>query len=451
MGDARVRDESAREKEPREEESREKEPREFYMCIDLKSFFASVECVERGLDPMTTRLVVADSERGRGTICLAVTPAMKALGVKNRCRVYEIPDNIEYIKAEPRMQKYIDYSAMIYGVYLDYICPDDIHVYSIDEVFIYATPYLKLYNMTCRELACEIMKSVYKKTGIRATCGIGTNMYLCKIALDIEAKHALDFIGELDEESYRERLWGHRPLTDFWRIGPRTAARLAKYGVYTMRDIAHFDRELLYSWFGIDAELLIDHAWGRESTRMEDIKSYRTRSRSLSSGQVLMRDYERDEARVVCTEMTEALCLDLVRESLVCESVSLFILYSDGENGSGSVRLPYRASAEHIIVPAVLRIYDRIADEGGIRRINISFGNVSIEDGVQYSLFDDVEAIEHDRVIQNTMIDIKKKYGLNAILKGINYTDASNARERNMQIGGHKSGGKGTYADGKDR
>ena len=427
------------------------EQRDAYMCIDLKSFFASVECVERGLDPMTTRLVVADSERGRGTICLAVTPAMKALGVRNRCRVYEIPDNIDYIKAEPRMQKYIDYSARIYGVYLDYVCPDDIHVYSIDEVFIYATPYLKLYNMTCRELACEIMKSVYKKTGIRATCGIGTNMYLCKIALDIEAKHALDFIGELDEESYRERLWNHRPLTDFWRIGPRTAQRLAKYGIYTMQNITQVDEELLYSWFGIDAELLIDHAWGRESTRMEDIKSYKTRSRSLSSGQVLMRDYTREEARVVCTEMTEALCLDLVRESLVCENVSLYILYSSGESDGGSARLPYRASAEHIIVGAMQRIYDRIAADEGIRRVNISFGNVSIEDGVQYSLFDDVEALEHDRAIQNTLIDIKKKYGLNAILKGINYTDASNARERNMQIGGHKSGNKTAHPNAENR
>ena len=424
---------------------------EAYMCIDLKSFFASVECVERGLDPMTTKLVVADSERGEGTICLAVTPAMKALGVKNRCRVFEIPKNIEYIKAEPRMQKYIDYSAQIYGVYLDYICPDDIHVYSIDEVFIYAQPYLKLYNMTCRELACEIMKSIYKKTGIRATCGIGTNMYLCKIALDIEAKHALDFIGELDEESYKQKLWGHRPLTDFWRIGARTAARLAKYGIYTMRDITRTDEDLLYSWFGIDAELLIDHAWGRECTRMEDIKNYKTRSRSLSSGQVLMRDYTRAEARVICTEMTEALCLDLVRDSLVCENISLYILYSNGESDGGSVRLPYRASAEHIIVPAMQRIYDRIADADGIRRLNISFGNVSIEDGVQYSLFDDVEALEHDRAIQNTMIDIKKKFGLNAILKGESYTDASNARERNMQIGGHKSGNKTAHSDGEGR
>ncbi len=421
---------------------------EVYLCIDLKSFFASVECVERGLDPMTTNLVVADAERGEGTICLAVTPAMKAQGVRNRCRVFEIPKNIRYIKAEPRMQKYIDYSARIYGIYLDFICPDDIHVYSIDEVFIYATPYLKLYGMTGRALASEIMKKIYQKTGIRATCGIGSNMYLCKIALDIEAKHALDFIGELDEKSYRERLWEHRPLTDFWRIGARTAQKLAKYGIYTMRDITGVDEELLYSWFGVDAELLIDHAWGRESTRMEDIKSYRTKSRSLSSGQVLMRDYTREEARVIVTEMTEALCLDLVRESLVCGNLSLYILYSGGESDAGSVRLPYRASAEHVIVPAMLKIYDRIADDsGGIRRLNISFGNVSVEDGVQYSLFDDIDALEHDRVIQNTLIDIKKKYGLNAILKGINYTDASNARERNMQIGGHKSGKKAAPAN----
>ncbi len=417
---------------------------EVYMCIDLKSFFASVECVELGLDPMTTKLVVADPERGDKTICLAVTPAMKAAGVRNRCRVFEIPKSIEYITAEPRMQLYIDYSAKIYGIYLDFICPDDIHVYSIDEVFIYATPYLRLYGMSARELAAAIMEKIFQKTGIRATCGIGSNMYLCKIALDIEAKHAKNFIGELDEDSYKEKMWDHRPLTDFWRVGKKTAQKLAKYGIYTMRDITRTDEELLYGWFGIDAELLIDHAWGREPTRISDIKAYKTKSHSITSGQVLMREYSCCEGRVIVAEMAEALCLDLVRDALVCSSVSICIGYGSSHSGeyeSASVRLSFATNADSVIVNAVCSLYDRIADKaGGIRRINISFNNVSAEDGVQYSLFDDTEALEHNRRIQNTMIDIKKKYGRNAILKGINYDACSTARERNMQIGGHKSG-----------
>ena len=423
-------------------------PKETYMCIDLKSFFASVECVERGLDPMTTMLAVADEERGEGTICLAVTPAMKAAGVRNRCRVFEIPKSIKYIKAEPRMQKYIDYSAKIYETYLDFICADDIHVYSIDEVFIYATPYLKLYSMTARELAGAIMKSVYMKTGIRAACGIGSNMYLCKIALDIEAKHALDLIGELDEESYRKKLWDHRPLTDFWRIGARTAQKLAKYGIYTMHDITKVDEELLYGWFGIDAELLIDHAWGREPTRMEDIKNYKTRSRSLTSGQVLMRDYGFGECEVVIAEMADALCLELVRTSLVCSSVGISVGYADGGWENASTHLPYATSADGVIVKAVRYLYNKITDkQRPIRRINVCFGNVGAEDGVQYSMFDDTAAMENNKKIQGTMIKIKEKYGLNSILKGSNFDPSSTARERNEQIGGHKSGRKNASFD----
>ena len=417
--------------------------KEAYMCIDLKSFFASVECVERGLDPMTTMLAVADSERGEGTICLAVTPAMKAAGVRQRCRVFEIPKNIKYIKAEPRMQKYIDYSAKIYGIYLDFICPDDIHVYSIDEVFIYATPYLKLYKMTAVELASAIMKKIYLKTGIRATCGIGTNLYLCKIALDIEAKHAPDFIAELDEESYRKKLWDHRPLTDFWRIGKGSADKLAKYGIYTMKAITKTDEELLYSWFGVDAELLIDHAWGRESTRMEDIKNYKTRSRSLTSGQVLMRDYLTDEAMVVVTEMADSLCLELVRNELVCSTVGLSLIYSDGSSDNSSQKLSYPTNADSIVIRTLRAIFDRIADRHRyVRKINLTFSDVGAEDGVQYGIFDDTRALESNRKIQSTLIGIKEKYGLNSILKGINYTPPSNARERNEQIGGHKSGTK---------
>ncbi|MBQ2503308.1 MAG: DNA repair protein, partial [Lachnospiraceae bacterium] len=262
-----------------------------YLCIDLKSFYASVECAERGLDPMTTRLVVADPTRTDKTICLAISPAMKALGIHNRCRVFEIPKGIDYIMAPPRMQKYLDYSAEIYGIYLKYISKQDIYVYSVDEAFMDVTEYLKLYGMTAKELGQRIMQDIYDTVHVRATCGIGSNLYLTKIALDITAKHAADFIGELDEESYCKTLWDHKPLTDFWRIGGGIARRLAPYGIYTMGDIARADEDLLYRLFGIDAELLIDHAWGREPVTIADIKNYHTRTKSITSGQVLMCDY----------------------------------------------------------------------------------------------------------------------------------------------------------------
>ena len=419
---------------------------DIYMCIDLKSFFASVECVERGLDPMMTDLVVADSERSRNTICLAVTPHMKSLGVSNRCRICDIPSNIAYITAPPRMQKYLDYSADIYGIYLDFVSSEDVHIYSIDEVFIYATPYLKLYKMTPREFAFAIMKKIYKKTGIRSSCGIGTNMYLCKIALDIMAKHTLDFVGELDEKKYREQLWDHLPLTDFWRIGRGTAARLSKYGINTMRDIAHTDQELLYSWFGVDAELLIDHSWGRESVRMSDIKAYRSKSRSISSSQVLMRDYGYADARVVLCEMCDSLILDLVREAKVCSSVSVGVGYSDnfGSDVGGMSKTFDKATSSKLqIMETVLSLYDRICERSAaVRRLCLTFGGICEDDGIQYSFFDDIEAIEQEIAVQNTVIDIKKKYGKNSILRGISYTEAATARERNDMIGGHKSGKK---------
>jgi len=281
-----------------------------YLVIDIKSFFASVECVERGLDPMTTRLVVADPTRSKGTICLAVSPALKALGVKNRCRIHEIPESLDYIVAPPQMQHYINASAEIYEVYLQYVSKDDIHVYSIDEAFLDVTHYLQLYHMTAKELGIEIMNAIEAKTGIRSTCGIGTNMYLAKIALDITAKHAPDFIGILTEDTYRETLWEHQPLTDFWMIGRGTAGKLNKHGLFTMRDIAHTaiaDIEMLFSLFGIDAEILIDHAFGKELVGMKEIKNYHSESNSLSSGQVLMRDYNFDECRIVVKEMMDQL------------------------------------------------------------------------------------------------------------------------------------------------
>ena len=263
-------------------------PERQYLCIDQKSFYATVECVARGLDPMTTNLVVADPTRSENTICLAVSPSMKALGVRNRCRIKDIPGNIKHIVAQPRMQLYIDCAAEIYAVFLKYIAPEDIHVYSIDESFLDVTPYLAMYKMTAKEIAVMIIKDVKDTVGTICTCGIGTNLYLAKIALDIKAKHAVDFIGMLDEETYRAELWDHKPITAFWQIAEGKATRLRNHGITTMREVAMMDEAYLYDWFGIDAELLIDHAWGRESTTIADIKAYRSKSKSLSSGQVLM-------------------------------------------------------------------------------------------------------------------------------------------------------------------
>ena len=384
-----------------------------YLCIDLKSFYASVECVERGLDPMTTNLVVADPDRSQNTICLAITPAMKKLGIKNRCRVREIPSKVKYITAPPRMQFYIDYAAEIYGIYLKYISKDDIHVYSIDEAFLDVTNYLSLYNLTAKELGQKIMQDVLDKTGIRATCGIGTNLYLTKIALDITAKHSPDFIGYLDENLFQEQLWDHKPLTDFWRIGVGTQARLEKYGIYTMRDIANANEDTLYRIFGIDAELLIDHAWGRETCTMADIKSYKSSAKSLSSGQVLMRDYNFEEGKLIIKEMIDLLSLDLVSQNLVTKSVSLNIGYSISNEmppARGSVSLETAVNSDKVLRDELVKLYDRIVDRyTPIRRVNISCNNVSKEEYVQFSFFDDVEALEKERKIQSVVVELKKK------------------------------------------
>ncbi|MBQ0072261.1 MAG: DNA methylase, partial [Spirochaetales bacterium] len=320
-----------------------------YICIDLKSFYASVECVERGLDPMTTNLVVADPERTEKTICLAVSPSMKKLGVHNRCRVFEIPKNISYIMAPPRMQKYIDYSANIYAIYLRYFAPDDIYVYSIDEAFIDVTHYLKRYQKTPKELANFLMNLISKEIGVRATAGVGTNLYLTKIALDIMAKHAPDFIGELTEETFIEKLWDHRPLTDFWRIGAGTAARLEHYGLYTMRQIAKAPEDLLYREFGIDAELMIDHAWGREPVTMKDIQSYKPKNNSFCSGQVLSSDYGYRDAIVVLKEMGDDISLQLVKKHTAASTFTLMVRTaksSGGERLNGSFTVPVATNAD---------------------------------------------------------------------------------------------------------
>ena len=405
-----------------------------------------MECVERDLDPMTTNLVVADPERSEKTICLAVSPAMKALGVKNRCRVFEIPDGIEYIMAEPRMQKYIEYAADIYEVYLKYLSKDDIYVYSIDEVFMDISGYLKKYGMSAKEMAVMLMNEVKNTVGVRATCGIGTNLYLAKIALDITAKHADDFIGYLDEKTYCETLWKHEPITDFWRVGAGTARRLWKYGITNMGEIAQAPEELLYREFGIDAELLIDHAWGREPVTLADIKAYKPKSNCLSSGQVLMRDYDYDEGIIIVKEMMDLMCLDLVDRGLVTSSVTLYVGYSNDVKcapAKGTATLKYETSADSVLIPTVEQLYRRIVDRyKPIRRINITCNKV-VECGEfeQLTFFEEEAAqLKKNTAVQKTVLGIKKKYGKNSIIKGMNMQEGATTIERNRQIGGHKSG-----------
>lgn len=416
----------------------------FYLCIDLKSFYASVECVERGLDPMRVNLVVADPDRNYGTICLAITPAMKALGIKNRCRVYEIPKEVEYITAPPRMKLYIDYSAEIYAVYLEYAAKEDIHVYSIDEAFLDVTEYLKMYGMTASELGQRIMGTIYERTGIRAACGIGTNLYLAKVALDITAKKAPDFMGFLDEELYRHTLWQHKPLTDFWRIGVGTEKKLSYYGIKTMESIAQASEDFLYRLFGVDAELLIDHAWGREPVTIADIKNYKPKSNCISSGQTLLRDYNYDEGRIIVKEMTDLLCLDLTDKNLITSSITLHIGYTRGAEklpAHGSVKLESETNSDSIMIPAVEKLYEKIADRAvPIRHINITCNNVIAEECRQYSFFDEAYNIDRSRKIQKAVLEVKKRYGKNSILRGINLLEAGTTIERNRQIGGHKSG-----------
>ena len=415
-----------------------------YLCIDLKSFYASVECAERGLDPMTTRLVVADPTRTDKTICLAISPAMKALGIHNRCRVFEIPKGIDYIMAPPRMQKYLDYSAEIYGIYLKYISKQDIYVYSVDEAFMDVTEYLNLYGMTAKELGQRIMQDIYDTVHVRATCGIGSNLYLTKIALDITAKHAADFIGELDEESYCKTLWDHKPLTDFWRIGGGIARRLAPYGIYTMGDIARADEDLLYRLFGIDAELLIDHAWGREPVTIADIKNYHTRTKSITSGQVLMCDYNYEDGKLIVKEMSDLICLDLVEKKLLTKSITLHVGYSNRLNvppAHGTVNLGDDTNADMIIIPAMMKLYEEIINPNyDIRRVNISCNNVIPEEFHQYSFFTDAADLERNHKIQEAVIELKQKFGKDAVMKGMNLEEKGTTRERNHQRGGHRSG-----------
>lgn len=501
-----------------------------YISIDLKSFYASVECRERGLDPLTTNLVVADISRTEKTICLAVSPALKTYGIPGRARLFEVVQRVkeintlrqhqapgrtltgssiqaadlktdptlavDYLVALPRMALYMEYSTKIYQVYLKYVAPEDIHVYSIDEVFINATDYLKHYQLTARELAQKMILDVLKTTGIIATAGIGTNLYLCKIAMDIEAKHVKPDeygvrIAELDEMSYRRKLWSHRPLTDFWRVGRGYTKKLEENGLFTMGDIArcslgklgeYHNENLLYKLFGINAELLIDHAWGWEPCTIADIKAYKPASNSIGSGQVLQSPYSFEKARIIVREMTDLLALDLVDKALVTDQIVLTVGYdiqnlSDPKTSSryqgetttdhygrkipkhahGTANLKAPTSSAKLIIEATMGLYDRIMNKDLlVRRITVVANHVVDESQEvkanaveQLDLFTDYEAVlkaweaeqemlEHEKQMQKAILTIKKKFGKNAVVKGMNLQEGATTIERNKQIGGHK-------------
>ena len=491
----------------------------YYIAIDLKSFYASAECVERGLDPLTTNLVVADYTKTEKTICLAVTPSLKAIGVPGRPRLFEVVQKvqnanrnrvlkapqkrftgkscnaaelnadpaleIDYIVAPPQMARYMEVSTKIYEIYLRYIAPEDIHVYSIDEVFIDVTEYLSTYKCTAHELAIRMIQAVLKETGITATAGIGTNLYLAKVAMDIVAKKMPPDkdgvrIAELDEMSYRRQLWEHTPLTDFWRIGSGTAKKLEANYMYTMGDVSEcseYDEDKLYKLFGVNAELLIDHAWGWEPCTIADIKAYKPKAHSISQGQVLSCAYSYDKGRLIVREMTELLVLDLVEKRIVTDQIELTVGYDhtgvpknfDGKmetdrygrkipkQAHGTLNLGKYTSSTKKIVSAMMQLYAQIVDERlQVRRMYVVANHVLYErdapkeEFVQLELFADVEKLQteqaqeeqaeqRERSIQQAMLEIKKKFGKNAILKGMNFTEGATTIERNGQVGGHRA------------
>lgn len=437
-----------------------------YVCIDLKSFYASVECADRGLDPFTTNLVVADPERTEKTICLAVTPAMKELGLSSRCRVFEIPEGVRYIMAKPRMQRYMDVSADIYSVYLRYVSPEDIHAYSIDECFIDATAYLTLYQVSAKEFAVMLMDAVLAETGVCATAGIGPNLFLAKVALDITAKHVDDHIGFLDQAEFERSIQTHRPITDIWNIGPGIAKRLAKYGVRDLRGVCEMEERTLYREFGVNAEYLIDHAHGVEPCTIADIHAYEPSAHSLGNGQVLPCDYTWDEARDVLKEMVDQLVLELVDKRLVAASLSLYVGYAKGpderaqEDGEayfdgghgrrpvgGRRGMPHtggtrkqadRTNLHSKLLPRFLELYDETTrTDVPVRRINVGFGGVVPEEFATMNLFTDERAEAEERRLQEAVLAVKDKFGKNALLRGTSFKEKATARERNEQIGGH--------------
>ena len=415
----------------------------FYLCIDLKSFYASVECVERGLDPFKSNLVVADSSRGNGSVCLAVSPRLKELGVKNRCRVFEIPKNIDYIVAKPRMKLYMDKSAEIYSIYLKYISPEDIHVYSVDECFFDITDYIKLYEKNPYQIAKTLVDAVFKKTGISATVGIGTNMFLAKVALDITAKHSDDGVGWLDEQLFKKTIWYHKPITDIWNIGPGIAKRLEQMGIFDLHGISCADQSKLYKEFGVNAELLIDHSNGIEPCTIADIHSYKTKTKSLSNGQILMQDYDYSKSLLVLKEMVDKLVLELVENRYVCGGIGLEIRYSKERRkstgtskkltGFTNSQQKIRHEFEELFVKTTLK-------DVAIRKIYISLNDLLPEEYTTIDFFTDVEKEKKEHELLDTVIGIKRKFGRNSILKGMSYQEGSTAMERNKMIGGHNGG-----------
>lgn len=411
-----------------------------YLCIDMKSFYASVECAERGLSPFETNLVVADESRGKGAITLAISPKMKALGVKNRCRLFEIPQNIKYIVALPRMSLYIKYCADIFEIYLDYFSEEDIHQYSIDEAFIDVTDYLSVYNLTPKQLAKKIIDEIAIRTHIPATCGIGTNLFLAKIALDITAKHCKDHIGELTEESFKETLWEHTPITDFWNIAKGTANRLARYGIYTMKGIAQAPEDLLYRNFGKNVKILIDHANGRESCTIAEIKSYKSKSKSISNSQILFSDYDYDKAHVVIQEMALTGCQRLIREHLIASHVGIFVGYSKDviPQSGGTMKMANSTNVYSVVKEYVDRLYyETISKDVPIRRLGICFSGLADESAEGYDLFTDVEALERERKLENAVLEIKDRFGKNAMLRAFDLQEGATQITRNKLIGGH--------------
>ncbi len=413
-----------------------------YLCIDLKSFYASVECVERGLDPFKVNLVVADPDRGKGAITLAATPAIKRFGVKSRGRFFEIPASIEYIIAPPRMQLYMDYSLRIYRIMLNFIAAEDIHVYSIDEAFLDITPYLKLYHIDAPSLAKRIIAAIYEQTHITATAGIGTNLFLAKVALDICAKHSSTNMAVLNEALFRQQLWKHQPLTDFWMFGPGTCRRLQTLGIYDLYGLAHYPEEPLYQLFGVNARYLIDHAWGREPVTIQDIHAYVPKSNSISNSQILFRDYNAEESLLILKEMVDVNVLSLTEKQLVTNHISLSIHYSKECRKPSHIsrKLENYTASCRLLTDAFVHLFRNIIDPCfPVRQISISLGNVKAEEYAQYSLFADAQAIEKEKQLQKTLVSIRSRYGKNAVLKGMNCMEASTQRYRNTTIGGHKA------------
>lgn len=413
-----------------------------FFVIDMKSFFASVECSERSLDAMTTKLVVADETRGENTVCLAVSPELKKMGVKNRCRLFEIPKEYNFIVAPPRMSKYIEYAAKIYSIYLKYIDKKDIHVYSIDECFIDATDYLKLYNVEARVFAKNLMQEIWQNLGIPSSCGIGTNMYLAKIALDITAKHNKDRIGFLNKDLFIRTLWHHQPLNDFWGISSGTIDRLSKYGLHDMSDIAHFDEDTLYREFGVNAELIIDHAWGEESCQMRDIKSYHNKTHSISQSQILPCNYSFEDAKIVLKEMVQNGCYELSKRQKSTELVYVYVGYGDRRGSAkGCKHVGSTTNIYSLIGQVAEEIFEEVVDKNRpIRKLGFAFCNLLNENDENYGFFIDIDGVIKEKTTTKAILNIKSKYGKNSVLKALDLNEKATQKERNQTIGGHRSG-----------